>query len=161
MINLVFDTVTKCGPGDKLTTLSLNVVYPVVNFVVKFRNVMLLFLLNICGKKQNFIWKNIFGKFNCTTIQTMYVLKACFEGVDMIFCFNSVLIMFHFCVKYCITFPLTSCSLLPWFVIINHLLVLGENFFKYIIDYDSIKHFFSKLRKWTVLTVEIVNCIWL
>ena len=55
MINLVFDAVTKCGPGDKLTTLSLNVVYPVVNFVVKFRNVMLLFLLNICGKKQNFI----------------------------------------------------------------------------------------------------------
>ena len=48
MINLVFDAVTKCGPGDKLTALSLNVVYPVVNFVVKCRNVMLLFLLNIC-----------------------------------------------------------------------------------------------------------------
>ena len=117
MINLVFDTVTKCGPGDKLTTLSLNVVYPVVNFVVKFRNVMLLFLLNICGKKQNFIWKNIFGKFNCTTIQTMYVLKACFEGVDMIFCFNSVLIMFHFCVKFLYYF---SSYLLFSFALVCH-----------------------------------------
>ena len=63
--------------------------------------------------------------------------------------------------NFCIIFPLSSCFLLPWFVIINHLLVLGKNFCKCIIDYDSIKHFFSKLHKWMVLIVEIVNCIWL
>ena len=65
----------------------------------------------------------------------------------MIFCFNSVLIMFHFYVKFLCYF---SSYLLFSFALVCHyksFVSLWENFFKYIIEYDSIKHFFSKLLK--------------
>lgn len=97
---MVFDAVTICGPGDKLTALSLNVVYSVE--MLNGRNVTLL------QNKKKFIddihlnlKRNIL--ICCMIIHAAIMCFSCCSQMCMIPCFIRILSSRFFVQIFCIT----------------------------------------------------------